>query len=94
MKVLKKGRPQKGWAVEKICTGNGNGGCGCGAELLVEQADVFRTTSYCMGEEDHHATFKCIKCGVLTDIYGPIPCSLMELPSQKAFFSKTKQERK
>lgn len=68
MKVLKKGRPQKGWAKEYTCTGYGNGGGGCGAQLLVEQHDVFVTHSSAMGESEYHNTFRCVECGVLTDI--------------------------
>jgi hypothetical protein len=75
MKVIKKGRPQKGWAKKFECTGNGNGGGGCGAILLVEQADVFRTTRQCYGDEtpDLFNTFKCPECGILTDIKERIP---------------------
>jgi hypothetical protein len=69
MKVLKKGRKQKGWAIEADCTGAGNKGGGCGAKLLIEQADVFRTTSsHYDGSTDYYNTFKCPDCGVLTDI--------------------------
>lgn len=68
MKVLKKGRPQKGWSIEAKCTGSGNKGGGCGALLLVEQGDLFRTSSSSMGEVDHYVTFKCSDCGVLTDL--------------------------
>ena len=45
MKVLKKGKPQKGWAKEYFCSGHGNGNGGCSAHLLVEQDDVFVTKS-------------------------------------------------
>lgn len=72
MKVLKKGRKQKGWSAEKTCTGNGNGGGGCGARLLVEQADLFRTeSSHYDGSTDVYATFCCPECEVLTDIDYP-----------------------
>lgn len=69
MKVIQKGRPQKGWAKEFKCTGAGNGSGGCGATLLVEQDDVFHThnTDY-GGGHDVYNTFKCTECGVLTDI--------------------------
>lgn len=68
MKVLKKGRKQKGWSVEVDCTGSGNGGGGCGARLLVEQPDLFRTTRSIRDETEHFVTFKCCECGVLTDL--------------------------
>ena len=71
MKVLKKGRPQKGWAGEYICTGSGNNGGGCGAKLLVEEGDVFQTQSSCLGETNHYITFRCPECNVLTDITNP-----------------------
>lgn len=68
MKVIKKGRPQKGWAKELTCTGVGNGKGGCGAILLVEQADLFQTSrSDYGGDTDYFVTFKCSECGVLTD---------------------------
>jgi hypothetical protein len=41
MKILKKGRPQKGWATEAKCTWEGNGGGGCGALLLIEEEDLY-----------------------------------------------------
>jgi len=43
MKVIQKGRGQKGWAKEFTCTGKGNGDGGCEAVLLVEADDIFRT---------------------------------------------------
>jgi hypothetical protein len=69
MKVLEKGRPQKGWAKEFVCSGKGNNDGGCGAKLLVEFDDLFRTfhTDY-GGGKDVFVTFKCMDCGVLTDI--------------------------
>ena len=71
MKVLKKGRPQRGWAKEYECTGDGNGSGGCGAMLLVEQDDVFETASSCLSETDYYSTFKCPECGCWTDIPRP-----------------------
>jgi hypothetical protein len=70
MKVLKEGRPQKGWAKVYECTGNGNGGGGCGAKLLVEQGDLFHTSQQSYGDisPDYYTGFKCPQCGVLTDI--------------------------
>lgn len=70
MKVIKKGRPQTGWAKEFTCTGRGNGDGGCGAILLVEIGDVFQTTSSCLHEVDYYVTFRCPECKVLTDIPG------------------------
>ena len=69
MKIVKLGRKQKGWAKEFECTGKGNGDGGCGAILLVEEADLFATSSsHYDGSTDYYTTFKCISCGVLTDI--------------------------
>jgi hypothetical protein len=73
MKVLEKGRPQKGWAKEFTCTGAGNGNGGCGAKLLVEQDDVYNTHRYDYGGgHDVFNTFRCPECGVQTDI-GHVP---------------------
>ena len=69
MKVLKPGRKQAGWAIVKLCTGKGNGGGGCGAKLQVDEADLIRTGHHCYdGSSDYFVTFKCISCGVLTDL--------------------------
>ncbi len=68
MKVLKPGRQQKGWSTEAKCTGHGNGEGGCGAKLLVEQDDLFLTSSTVRDETDYFVTFKCCACGVLTDL--------------------------
>lgn len=70
MKVIRKGRDQKGWAQEFICTGRGNGKGGCGAILLVEEDDMYITTRYCGIDDstDHYNTFKCCDCGVETDL--------------------------
>lgn len=85
MKVLKKGRKQKGWSKEYNCTGKGNGNGGCGAKLLVEQADLFITSSHCRDETDNFVTFKCMSCGVLTDIPANDYPRSQELPDQKAW---------
>lgn len=68
MKVIKKGREQKGWSKEYTCTGKGNGDGGCGARLLVSEGDFYETSSSCMGEVDYYITFRCPCCGVETDI--------------------------
>lgn len=65
MKVIKKGRPQKGWSKQYKCTGAGNGGGGCGTILLVSKYDIYQTS---MGEIDELDTFCCCQCGVETDI--------------------------
>lgn len=72
MKVIQKGREQRGWSVEAKCTGAGNGNGGCGAVLLVEIGDVFETQRNCMNETDYFTTFRCPECGVLTDL-APVP---------------------
>lgn len=74
MKVLKKGRKQKGWATVTKCTGEGNRDGGCGALLLVEEGDLFRTQSNAMGEITDYITFECPDCGVWTDLnQGKVP---------------------
>ena len=83
MKILEPGNGQRGWSTKATCTGNGNGGGGCGAKLLVEQADLMKTTSSSMGDVEHHATFECAACSVLTDIpNGKIPGNVWsQMPS-------------
>ncbi|MFA5184881.1 MAG: hypothetical protein WC551_00130 [Patescibacteria group bacterium] len=68
MKVLKKGRAQKGWAKEFVCTCKGNGGGGCGAKLLVEKGDVRHETLYYFDECETNVYFRCPECGVRTEI--------------------------
>ena len=68
MKLLKQGRKQRGWAVERTCSGSGNGDGGCGAFLLVEEGDLFFTESHCRDESSTYTTFVCSECGVKTDI--------------------------
>ena len=88
MKVIQKGREQKGWAKEFICTGRGNGDGGCGAKLLVEADDIFRTshTDY-GGGTDHYTTFRCCECGVETDI--TVPANVMEdVPHKKEWLER------
>lgn len=83
MKVLKPGRQQKGWSIEIKCSGSGNGNGGCGAFLLVEQDDLFQTSSSCRDETDYYTTFRCPQCGVLTDLpRGKVPDTVTSvLPS-------------
>ncbi len=83
MKVLKKGRPQKGWATEAICTGEGNGKGGCGAKLLVEKGDLYQTSrsDYLGDSTDYYVTFRCPECGVETDLKGT-PFRGYELPTR------------
>ncbi len=84
MKIVKPGRPQKGWAKNYECTGKGNTGGGCGAMLLVEQGDLFQTARHCYdGSSDYFVTFKCAACGVLTDIpERDAPVRANELPAR------------
>jgi hypothetical protein len=70
VKVLTPGTGQRGWSKKCTCTGGGNGGGGCGASLLVEQGDLFQTTSNARDETTYYITFKCPECSVLTDIEG------------------------
>lgn len=70
MKVIKKGRPQAGWAAEIVCTGWGNKGGGCGALLLVEKDDLFKTYRNSRDETETFTTFRCPECGIWTDLNG------------------------
>lgn len=79
MKVIEKGREQRGWSEEIICTGAGNGNGGCGAKLLIEQPDLFHTIHQVKDETDYFVTFECCECGVLTDIKNS-PFSPRSLP--------------
>jgi len=89
MKVLKKGRKQKGWTIEFICTGKGNGNGGCEAELLVSEGDMYKTYSkHYDGSTDKYVTFTCPCCGVETDI-DDVPRSIeIKLPSKKNFLKR------
>lgn len=71
MKVIKKGRDQRGWSGNFECTGRGNGGGGCGAVLLVEQSDLFKTSrgDYVNPVTSICVTFQCSECDIMTDIY-------------------------
>lgn len=86
MKIIKPGRQQKGWSKQYKCTGKGNNDGGCGATLLVEQGDLFQTSSSARDETDYFVTFKCEACGVLTDIPDrDAPVSASALPRQAAW---------
>ena len=95
MKVLKKGREQKGWTMECICTGKGNGDGGCGAKLLVSEGDMYKTYScHYDGSNDKYVTFTCPCCGVETDI-DDVPGSVWgRLSSKENFFERQEEERK
>ena len=87
MRVVQKGREQKGWSKEFTCTGKGNGDGGCGAVLLVSEGDLFRTSRcYYDGSSDHYTTFQCSECGVLTDIEG------RGVPSTNRSYQQWKEE--
>lgn len=89
MKILEKGRPQKGWAEKFSCTGAGNGNGGCGAVLLVEQDDVYQTSSSARDETSWYNTFKCEGCGVETDIPSNIRLPF-DRPSKAAWEKRRK----
>lgn len=80
MKVLEKGRAQKGWAIEARCTGSGNGGGGCKAKLLVEEGDIYLTHSgHYDGSNEKYTTFRCPECSVETDIAdGRVPGAVLD----------------
>jgi hypothetical protein len=86
MKVIEKGRPQKGWSKEFVCTGKGNRDGGCQAKLLVEFDDLFRTFHTDMtGARVVFLTFKCAECGVLTDIPTKEWPSTTSIPDQSVW---------
>lgn len=70
MQVIAKGRKQMGWARRLLCTGKGNGMGGCGALLLVEEDDLYETSSHARDETTYYVTFKCCECMVQTDVVG------------------------
>ena len=66
MKILKKGTP---WSIECKCTGYGNGGGGCSSLLLIEDEDIYQTSSTDItGFTECYYTFKCPICGTETEI--------------------------
>jgi hypothetical protein len=85
MKVLKKGREQKGWSTETTCTGSGNGGGGCGALLLVSQGDLYHTySSHYDGSNETYTTFRCPECKVQTDLPdNKVPSSIQVRDGEK-----------
>jgi len=89
MKILAAGRSQNGWAVEVSCTGSGNGLGGCNAKLLVEHSDLFQTQRCARDEVDLFATFKCVSCGVFTDIQN-YPHNIALLPTERSKFDTGK----
>lgn len=93
MKVLKKGRDQKGWTTKRTCTGSGNGGGGCRAKLLVSASDLYKTYRHSYdGCTDTYVTFTCPLCGVETDIENATYEVSGDLPS-KQNISRTKNRR-
>ena len=77
MEIIEKGRTQKGWTKEFICTGEGKGGGGCGAKLLVSEEDLYETRDdYYLGDPTYYTTFSCPCCGVQTDIEN-VPYSIL-----------------
>lgn len=90
MRIIKKGRPQVGWAKETVCTGKGNGDGGCGAKLLIEEGDLFKTYHHCYGDStpDVFITFRCPECGVETDIEDVSGVVTSKLPDKKNFAAK------
>lgn len=87
MEIIKPGRPQKGWAIEHTCTGNGHGNGGCSALLLVSHDDLFlRYENDSDGYEVKYVTFKCPSCSQLTNISEiKYPPNYKTLPTQEEF---------
>lgn len=82
MKVIKAGRPQKGWAAEQTCRGptGAKPPSGCGAKLFVEEADVivrYVGGSFCENG-DPVCCFKCPQCGQVTRIKPQPPAEVLD----------------
>ena len=90
MKVISKGDGRKGWAKEFKCTGSGNGGGGCSAILLVEQGDLYKTSSSDYGGgTENYITFRCPECQNQTDVKGvPSNITLGTDPSKHSPYDK------
>lgn len=84
VKVIKKGRPQRGWAKQITCTGKGHGRGGCGAVLMVEESDLRRSVD-ARGrretDEDVIVYFVCSECGVKSQVKN-YPGDTWKLPSE------------
>ena len=92
MKIIKKGRPQKGWSKLAICTGKGNGWGGCWSILRISREDLYSTCRYSAGEIDQYCTtFSCPNCGVETDVRVPGQIDAF-LPERKNWF-KAREEK-
>lgn len=93
MKLIEPGNPQKGWAKQFKCTGNGNGGGGCKAKLLVEETDIFRTSrSHYDGSTDHYVTFECSECNVWTDVEG-VPTHIVCAAPHRGTSDRIRQDK-
>ncbi len=66
MKVLQHPPSEENWFIKAYCTGFGHGERGCSARLKIFREDL----RYKPASEDEvsRVTFKCICCGILTDI--------------------------
>jgi hypothetical protein len=78
MRLLTKGREQKGWAAPMVCIVDDAGGCG--AELLVEEADItcVMQRDYTGSSEGYYCWFECTECGCETDCTEELPSSVQE----------------
>jgi len=70
MKILRHPPALENWYVKLYCTNNGHGAKGCGAKLKIYRNDLRFSPPLGTGDVDDvgAVTFKCICCGVLTDI--------------------------
>jgi hypothetical protein len=94
VKVIKKGRQQKGWAKQITCTGKGHGRGGCGAVLLIEESDLLRGERWVMGR-DHEVWvyFVCSECGVKSEVNN-YPGDVYKLATHKSLADVTEPETK
>ena len=72
------------WAVQIMCTGKGNSDNGCGAVILVEESDLFNTTTVTTVQTSFH----CTECKANTDIDNVPESIFNRLPSRRAFLGK------
>ena len=93
MKVLKPGDGRKEWSFKTKCTGHGNEGGGCKAVLLIGLSDLFHThSSHYDGSNEIYTTFKCVECGVLTDLPVGTQVPGDDLPDQAAWEAKQRKK--
>lgn len=86
MEVLEKG---SGWSIKERCTGKGNGDGGCNSLLKIQEADLFKTETYCWRSSELNEeciTFQCPVCNKYTDLdKNKIPYQIRKKLVKKVF---------